>query len=195
MCLISFVLVVPSSHLILYCLLLFLPSIFLNIRVFSNESVLFIRSNLVEFHLQYQCFQWTSRTDLLYEGLVWSLCSQGTLNSLLQQHSSQASGLRRSAFFIVLFSLSYMPIGQTIALTKSTFDGKVLSLLFHMLCWLLITFFPRSKHLLISWLQSPSAMILKPQNNISWVLRHSSRETVRQKHPDKPFLAHRLWGV
>ena len=112
---------------------------------------------------QHQLLQWTSRTDVLYSGLVGSLCSpRDTLKSLLQHHSSKASILQCSAFFIVQLSYPYMTTGKTIALTRQIFVGKVMSLLFNMLSWLVITFLPRSKCLLISWLQSPSAVILEP---------------------------------
>ena len=108
--------------------------------------------------LQHQSFQRNPRADLLHNGLVGSPWVQGTLKSLLQHHSSKASILRCSAFFIVQLSHPYLPTGKTIALTRWTFVGKVMSLLFNML----FTFLPRSKRLLISWLQSPSAVILEP---------------------------------
>ena len=95
------------------------------------------------------------------------LAVQGTLKSLLQHHSSKASVLRHSAFFIVQFSHPYMPTGKTIALARPTFVGKVMSLLFNVLSRLVITFLPRSKRLLISWLQSPSAVVLEPPNSLS----------------------------
>ena len=114
-------------------------------------------TKVLEFQLQDQSFQWTPRMDLL--------AVQGTLKSLLQHHSSKASILRCSAFFIVQFSHPYMTTGKTIALTKWTFLGKVMSLLFNMLSRLVITFLPRSKRLLISWLQSPSAVILEPKKS------------------------------
>ena len=119
-------------------------------------------AKVLEFQLQHQSFQWTPRTDLLQSGLVGSPCSQGTLKSLLQHHSSKASILRRSAFFTVQLSHSYMTNGKTTALTRWTFVGKVISLLLNMLSRLVITFLSRSKRLLISWLQSPSAVILEP---------------------------------
>ena len=144
--------VLPSNHLIL-CHPLLLPSIFPSITVFSNESALCIRwPKVLEFHLQHQSFQWTLRTDLLQNGLVGSLAVQGTLKSLLQHHSSKASVLRHSAFFIVQLSHPYMTTGKTIGLTRRTFVGKVMSLLFNMLSRLVITFLPGSKCLLISWL-------------------------------------------
>ena len=108
-------------------------------------------------------FLQTPRADLLQNGLVAVLAVQGTLKSLLQNHSSKASILRCSAFFTVQLSHSYVTTGKTIALTKWTFVGKVMSLLFNMLSRLVITFLPRSKRLLISWLQSPSAVILEPK--------------------------------
>ena len=103
------------------------------------------------------------------------LVAQGTLKSLLQHHSSNASILRRSAFFTVQLSHSYMTTGKTVALTRRTFVGKVMSLLFNMLSRLVITFLPRSNCLLISWLQSPSAVILKPPKNKAWHCFHCSR--------------------
>ena len=119
-------------------------------------------AKVLEFQLQHQSFQWIPRTDLLKDGLVVSPCSQGTLKSLLQHHSSKASVFRCSAFFTVQLPHPYMTTGKTIALTRWTFVGKVMSLLFNMLSRLVITFLPRSKHLLISWLQSPTAVILEP---------------------------------
>ena len=120
-----------------------------HIRVFSNESVLRHQvGKILEFHLHHQYFQWIFRTDFL--------AIQGTLKSLLQHHSSKASILRQSAFFIVQLSHPYMTTGKTTALTRQTFVGKVMSLLFNMLSRLVITFLPRSKCPLISWLQSPS---------------------------------------
>ena len=114
-------------------------------------------AKVLEFQLQYQSFQWTPSTDLLYDGLV---AVQGTLKSLLQHPSSKASILRHSTFFTVQHSHPYMTIGKTIALTRRTFVGKVMSLLLNMLSRLVITFLPKSKRLLISWLQSPSVVIL-----------------------------------
>ena len=153
----------PSNCLILCRPLLLLPSIFPSIRVFSNESVLHIRWP--------KCwnFSFSISPSNEYSGLIsfrmdWLdlLAVQGTLKSLLQHHNSKASILRRSAFFTVQLSHPYMTTGKTIALTRQTFVGKVMSLLFNMLSRLVITFLPRSKHLLISWLQSPSAVILEP---------------------------------
>ena len=156
--------VMPSSHLILYCLLLLLPPIPPSIRVFSNESVLHIRWP------KYWSFSFSISPSNEHPGLIsfrmdWLdlLAVQGTLKSLLQHHSSKASILRGSAFFTVQLSHPHMPTGKTIALTRWTFVGKIMSLLFNMLSRLVITFLPRSKHLLISWLQSPSAVILEPK--------------------------------
>ena len=161
----SIELVMPSSHLILCRPLFLLPPIPPSIRVFSNESnwkswpprtrwskylsisFSIIPSRLISFRMDW--------LDLL--------AVQGTLRSLIQHHSSKASILRRSAFFTVQPSHPFMTTGKTIALTRWTFVGKVMSLLFNMLSRLVITFLPRSKCLLISWLQSPSAVILEPQ--------------------------------
>ena len=151
--------VMPSNHLILCRPLLLLPSIFPSIRVFSNESALRIR------WLKYWSFSFSINPSNEYPGLIsfrmdWLdlLAVQGTLKSLLQHHSSKASILWHSAFFAVQLSHPYMTNGKTIALTRRTFVGKLMSLLFNMLFRLVITFLPRSKRLLISWLQSPSAM-------------------------------------
>ena len=153
----------PSNHLILCPLLLLLPSIFPSIRVFSNESTLRIRWP------KYWSFSFSISPSNEYSGLIsfrmdWLdlLAVHGTLKSLLQHHSSKASILQCSVFFLVQLSHPYMTTGKTITLTRRTFVGKVMSLLFIMLSRLVITFLPRSKHLLISWLQSPSAVILKP---------------------------------
>ena len=160
----SIELVMPSNHLILCRPLLLLPSILPSIRVFSNESVLCIRWP------KYWSFSFNISPSNDHPGLIslrmdWLdlLAVQGTLKSLLQHHSSKASILRHSAFFIVQLSHLYMTTGKTIALTRWTFVDKVMSLLFNMLSRLVITFLPRSKHLLISWLQSPSAVILEPR--------------------------------
>ena len=154
--------VMPSKCLNLCYPLLLLPSIFPSIRVFSNKSVLHIRWP------KYWSFSFISLSNE-YSGLIsyrmdWQdlLDVQGTLKSLLQHHSSKASMLWHSAFFIVQLSHPYMTTGKTIAFTRWTFVGKVMSLLLNMLSRLVITFFPRSKRLLISWLQSPSAVILEP---------------------------------
>ena len=156
--------VMPSNHLILCCPLLLLPSIFPSIMVFSNESALHIRWP------EYWSFSFNISPSNEHPGLIsfrrdWFdlLEVQGTLKSLLQHHSSKASVLHHSAFFIVQLSHPYMTTGKTIALTRSAFVGKVMSLLFNMLSRLVITFLPKSKHLLISWLQSPSAVILEPR--------------------------------
>ena len=154
----------PSSHLILCRPLLLLPPVSPSIRVFSNESTLCMRWP------KYCSFSFSIIPSKEIPGLIsfrmdWLdfLAVQGTLKSLLQHHSLKASILQRSAFFTVQLSYPYMTTGKTIALTRWTFVGKVMSLLFNMPSRLLITFFPRSKHLLISWLQSPSAVILEPK--------------------------------
>ena len=151
----------PYNHLILCHPLLLLPSIFPSIGVFSNESGLHIRWP------KYWSFSISPSNE--YSGLIsfridWLdlLAIQETLNSLLQHHSSKASILLHSAFFIVHFSHPFITTGKTIALTRQTFVGKVMSLLFNMLSRLVIVFLPRKKHLLISWLQSSSAVILEP---------------------------------
>ena len=151
----------PSSHLILCHPLLLLPPIPPSIRVFSNESALCIRWP------KYWSFSFSISPSNEYSGLISLrmdlldlLPVQGILKSLLQHHSSKASILQHSAFFTVLEVHS---TGKTIALTRWTFVGKVMSLLFNMLSGLVITFLPKSKRLLISWLQSPSAVILEPQ--------------------------------
>ena len=153
----------PSNHLILCRPLLLLPSIFPSITVFSNESCLHIRWP------KYWSFSFNISLFNEHPGLIsfrtdWMdlLEVQGSLKSLLQHHSSKASILRCSAFFIIQLSHPYMTTGKTIALTRRTFVDKVMSLLLIMLSRLVITFLPRSKCLLISWLQSPSAVILEP---------------------------------
>ena len=158
--------VIPSSHLILCHPLLLLPPIPPSIRVFSNESTLSMRWP------KYWSFSFSISPSNEHPGLIsfrmdWLdvLAVQGTLKSLLKHCSSKASILRCSAFFIVQLSHPYMTTGKTIALTRQTFVGKVISLLFNVLPRLVITFLPRSKHLLISWLQSPSAVILEPPKN------------------------------
>ena len=155
--------VMPSNHFILCCPFLFLPSTLPSIRVFSNESV---------FHTtwpKYWSFRFSISPSSEYPGLIsfrmdWFdlLAVQGTLKSLLQHHSSKASILWSSAFFIIQLSHPYITIEKTIPLTRWTFAGKVMSLLFNMLSRLAITFLSRSKSLFISWLQSPSAVILEP---------------------------------
>ena len=156
----------PSNHLILCHPLLLPPSIFPSIRVFSNESVLHIRWP------KYWSFSFSISPSNEYPGLVSFRTDclvlsavQGTLKSLLQHHSSKALILWHSAFFIVQLSHPQMTTGKTIALTRRTSVGKEMSLLFNMLSRLVITFLPRSKHLLISWLQSLSAVILEPLQN------------------------------
>ena len=154
----------PSSHLILCCPHLPRPSIFPSIRVFSNESVLPIRWP------KHWNFSFNISPSNEYSGLIsisidWLdlLAVHGTLKSLLQHHSSKSIKLQHSALFIVQLSHPYMTTGKTRALTRRTFVGKAMSLLFYMLSRLVIAFLPRGKHLLISWLQSPSAVILEPK--------------------------------
>ena len=159
----------PSNHLNLCHPPLLLPSIFPSIRVFSNESALPIRWP------EYWSFSFSISPSNEHPGLIsfrmdWLdlLAVQGTLKSLLQHHSSKASFLLCSAFFIVQLSHPYITTGKTIALTRWTLASKVMSMLFNMLSRLAIAFLPRSKRLLISWLQSPSAVILEPpQNKVS----------------------------
>ena len=154
----------PSSHLILCRPLLLLPPMPPSIRVFSNESALRMRWP------KYWSFSFSIIPSKKHPGLIsfrmdWLdlLAVQGTLKSILQHHSSKASVLQRSAFFTVQLSHPYMTTGKTIALTRRTSVGKVMSQLFNMLSRLVITFLPRSKCLLISRLQSPSAVILEPR--------------------------------
>ena len=156
--------VMPSNHFILCCPLLLLPSIFPSIRVFSSESALPIRWP------KYWSFSFNISPSNEHPGLIsfrmdWLdlLAVHRTLKSLLQHHSSKASILHHSAFLTVQLSHPYMTSGKTIALTRRTFVDKVMSLLFNTLSRLVITLLPRSKRLLISWLQSPSAVILEPQ--------------------------------
>ena len=160
--------VMPSNHLIFCHPLLLLPSIFPSIRVFSNESVLHIRWP------KYWSFSFNISPSNEHSGLIsfrmdWLalLAVQGTLKSLLQHHSSRASIFQHSAFYIDQLSHPYTTTGKTIALSRQTFVGKVISLLSNMLSRLVITFLPRSNHLLISWLQSPSAVILEPRKIVS----------------------------
>ena len=157
--------VMPSNHLILCYPLLLPPSIFPSIGVFSNESVLPIKWP------KYWSFSFSISPSSEYSGLIsfrmdWLdlLAVQGTLKSLLQHHRSKVTILQCSAFFIIQLSHPYITTRKTIAFTRQTFVGKVTSLLFNMLSRLVITFLPRSMHLLISWLQSPSAVILEPKN-------------------------------
>ena len=159
--------VMPSNHLILCHRRLLLPSIFPTIRVFSNESALRMRWPA------YWSFSFNISPSNEHPGLISFrmdrldlLALQGTLKSLLQHHSSKASIIQCSAFFIVQLSHPYMTTGKTRALTRWIFVGKIMSLLFNMLSRLVITFLPRSKRLLISWLHSPSAVILEPKNKV-----------------------------
>ena len=176
--------VMPSNHLILCRLLFLLPSIFPSIRVFSNESALHIRWP------KYWRFSFKISPSNEHPGLIsfrmdWLdlLVVQGTLKSLLQHHSSKASILQCSALFIVQLSHPHMTTGKTIALTRQTFVDKVMSLLFNMVSRLVITFLPRSKRLLISWLQSPSEVILEPPKIKS--------DTV---YTDSPSICHEVMG-
>ena len=175
--------VMPSSHLILCRPLLLQPPIPPSIRVFSNESTLRMRWT------KYWSFSFSISPSNEHPGLIsfrmdWLdlLAVQGTLKSLLQHHNSKASIFRHSAFFTVQLSHPYMTTGKTIALTRRTFVGKVMSLLFNMLSKLVITFLPRSKRLLISWLPSPSAVILEPpkikSNTVSTVSPSISHEVM-----------------
>ena len=158
----------PSNRLILCHPLLLLLSIFPSIRLFSNESTVCMRWS------KYWSFSFSISPSNEYSGLVsfrmgwWDLLAvQETLKSLLQHHSSKASVLRHSAFFIVQLLHPYMTTGKTIALARWTFVGKVISLLLNMLSRFILAFLPRSKHLLISWRQSPSAVILEPKS-VEW---------------------------
>ena len=155
--------VMPSNHLSLCPPLLLPPSIFPSSRVFSKKSVLRIRWP------KYGSFSFSISPSNEYSGLIsfriswFDLCAvQGTFKSLLQLHSSKASILQHPAFFMVQLSHPHMPTGKNIALTRWTFVGKVMSMLFNMLSRLVIGFLPNSKHLLISWLPSPSVVILEP---------------------------------
>ena len=163
--------VMSSNHLILYCPLLLPPSVFLNIRVFSNGSALHIRWP------KYWSFRFNISPSNEHPGLIsfkmdWLdlLAVRGTLKSLLQHHSLKAWILQHSALFIVQLSYPYMTTGKTRALTRWTFVDKVMALLFNMLFRLVITFLPRSKHLLISWFQSLSEVILEPRKMKSAIL-------------------------
>ena len=177
-------LVIPSSHLILCHPLLLLSPIPPSIRVFSNESTLHMRWP------KYWSFGFSISPSNEHPGLTsfrmdWLdlLAVQGTLKSLLQHHSSKASILWHSAIFTVQLSHPYMTSGKTIALTRRTFVGKVVSLLLNMLSRLVITFLPRSKHLLISWLQLPSAVIWEPQ-----IIKSDTVSTV------SPSVSHEVMG-
>ena len=154
----------PSNHLILCHLLLLLPSIFPSLRVFPQESLIRIRWPKY-WNLSFSISRSSKYSELVSLRMDWLdlLAVQGTLKGLLQHHSSKASILQHSAFFIVQLSHPYMTTGKTIALTRWTFVDKVMSLLLNMLSRLVITFLPRSKCLSISWLQSPSAVILEPR--------------------------------
>ena len=180
----SIELVMPSNHLILGHPLFLPPSIFPSIRVFSNESALRIRWP------KYWSFSFSISPSNEHPGLIsfrmdWLdlLAVQGTLKSLLQHHSSKASIPLHSAFFIVELLHPFKTTGKTIALTRRTFVGKVMSLFFNMLSRLLITFLPRSKCLLISWLQSPSAVILEPRR-----IKSATASTV------SPSICHEMMG-
>ena len=152
----------PSNHLILCLPLILLSSIFPSIRAFSNESVLPIQwPKYWSFGFCLSLFNEYSLMIFFKNDLFDLLAVQGTLQSLLQHHSSKASILRCSGFFMIQLSHPYMTTEKTIALTRWTFLGKVMSLLFKMLSRLVTAFLPRSRHLLISWLQSPSAVILE----------------------------------
>ena len=174
----------PSSHLILGHPLLLLPPIPSSIRVFSNESTLLMRWP------KYWSFSFSIIPSKEIPGLIFFrmdwldlLAVQGTLKSLLQYHSAKASILQCSAFFTIQLSHPYMTTGKTIALARRTLVGKVMSLLSNMLSRLLITFLPRSKHLLISWLQSPSAVVLEPPK-----LKSGTVSTV------SPSISHKVMG-
>ena len=175
----------PSSHLILCRPLLLLPPIPPSSRVFSNESTLHMRWP------KYWSFSLSIIPSNEHPGLISFrmdsldlLAGQGTLKSLLQQHSSKASILRRSAFFTVQLSHPYLTTGKTIALTRRIFVGKIMSLHFNMLSRLVIIFLPRSKRLLISWLQSPSAVILEPRK-----IKSTTVSTV------SPSICHEVMGL
>ena len=193
--------VMPSNHFILCCPLLLLPSIFSSIRVFSNKSALCIRWS------KYWSFSFSISPSSDYSGLIslridWFdlFGSQGTLK---RHHSSKASILHCSAFFIIQLSYPYMTTGKTIALTICTFVSKVMSLLFNMLSRLVIAFLPGSKHLLISWLQSPFAVILEPEKiksvTVSPSIYHEViglEESERESHSvmSNSFRPHRLYS-
>ena len=177
--------VMASNHLIIFRPLLLLPPIPPSIRVFSNESTLRMRWP------KYWSFSFSISPSNEHPGLVsftmdWLdlLAVQGTLKSLLQHHSSKVSILQCSAFFTVQLSHPYMTTGKTIALTRQTFVGKIMSLLFNMLSRLVMTFLPRSKHLLISWLQSPSSVIFEPRK-----IKSDTVSTV------SPSISHEVMGL
>ena len=177
--------VMPSSHLILCCPLLFsscthsLPGSRSFQRVNSSHQV----AKVLEFQLQHQSFQWKPRSYLLQDWLIGSPCSPKDSHESSPTPQFKASILQHSAFFTVQLSHPYMTIGKTIALTRWTFVGKVMSLLFNMLSSLVITFLSRSKHLLISWCQSPSAVIMEPQK-----IKSDTVSTV------SPFISHEVMG-
>ena len=175
----------PSNHLILCCPLLFPPSIFSSFRVFSNESVLHITwPKYWNFSFSISCS--SEHSGLISFRMNWLdlPAVQGTLKSLLQHHSSKASILQRSALFMVQLSHPHMTTGKTIALTRWTFVDKVMSLPFNMLSQLVITFLPRSRHLLIPWQQSPSAVILEPRK-----IKSATVSTV------SPSICHEVMGL
>ena len=175
----------PCNYLILCCPLLLLPSIFPSIRVFSNESALRFRWP-ENWSFSFNISRSNEHPGLISFRLDWLdlLAVQGTLKSLLQHHSSKASVLWHSAFFIVQLSHPYVTTGKTITLTRQTFVGKVMSLLFNMLSRLVITFLPRSKCLLISWLQSPAEVILEPRK-----IKSAAVSTV------SPCICHEVMGL
>ena len=159
----------PSKHLIFFLLSPSPPVLNLSQHedLFKRVSSSYQVAKVLQFQLQHQSFQWTVRLISLRMDWLNLLAVQGTCKSLLQHHSSKASILWCSAFFMVQLSHPYMTTGKTIALTRRTFVGKVMSLLLNMLSRLVLTFLPRSKPLLISWLQSPSAVILEPPKILS----------------------------
>ena len=177
--------VMPSCHLILCHHLLLLPPVPPSIRVFSNESTLHMRWPKY-WHFSFNISPSNKHPGLMSFRMNWLdlLAVQGTLKSLLQHHSSKASIFQHSAFFTVQLSHPYMTTGKTIVLTRRTFVGKVMSLLFNMLSRLVLTFLPRSKRLFISWLQSPSAVILEPpkikSDTVSTVSPSISHEVMGQ---------------
>ena len=185
--------VMPSNHLILCHPLLLLPSIFPSIRVFSNESALLIRWPKYR-NFSFNVSPSNERPGLISFKMDWLdlLAVQGTLKSLLQHHSSKTSILWCSAFFTVQLSHPYMTTVKTIAVTRWTFFDKVMFLLFNMLSRLIITFLPRSKHLLISWLQSPSAVSLEPKklksDTVSTVSPSICHEVMGSRCHDLSFL-------
>ena len=187
--------VMSSNHLILCCPLFLLPSIFPSIRVFSNKSVLLIKWPK-DWRFSLNISPSSEHSGLISFRMDWLdlLAVQGTLKSLLQHHSSKASILQRSAFFIVQFSHPHKTTGETIALTRWTFVGKVMYLIFNMPSRLVITFLPRSKHLLISWPQPPSAVILELKKIKSAAISTTSASICHQvMGPDTMILV--LWTL